>query len=145
RRFKETATVEHIAAHGDLHYAVGVAISLQRCLVAFGWRIGREVGVHQIAVLVDLERSLDRCAAAFDDDVLETGRLRLLHYIESGMGRLARQLDPARKDVVEFQRGQIGVDADPAVGSDLARYLDRNGAADRGTEIEAKPRAARVV
>src|SRR4029077_9578077 len=78
RRFEKTATVEHVAPHGDLEHAVRAAIGPQRGLVACGKRIGLEIHVDQIAVLIDFDRSLDRYAATFDDDVLKTGRLRLL-------------------------------------------------------------------
>ena len=78
RRFEEAAAVEHVAAHRDLDDAVGAALGLQRGLVAFGRRVGREVRIQEVAVLVDFQRSLDRDAAAVDDDVLEQRRLLLL-------------------------------------------------------------------
>ena len=72
----------------------------------------------------------------------------LLHHAENGAARLALQLDPARQDIVELQRGQIGVDAHAAVAiraSDLAGQLDRNSPADRRSEIEPQARAAGIV
>ena len=69
-----------------------------------------------------------------------------LHHAERRLARLARHLDPARQDVVEPQRGQIGLDADAAVViADLADHLDRNGAADGGSEIEPEARAAGII
>src|SRR5207247_5491303 len=85
RRFQEAPTVEHVAAHGDLHDAVRTSLGLQGGLVPVGRRIGREVRVHQVAVLVDLERALDRGAAAIDDDILEARRLRLRHHDECSL------------------------------------------------------------
>ena len=129
RCLEKAATIEHIAAHRHLQHAVGAALGFQRGLVAFGRRIGREVGVHQIAVLIDLQRSLDRCAGTIDDDVFEPGRLLFLHHIEDGAARLARHLEPARQDVIELQCRQIGFDAHAAVAigtANLADQLDRN-------------------
>src|ERR1700730_18238870 len=61
------------------------------------------------------------------------------------MGRLARQFHPSGKDVVELQRGKIGIDAETAVTADLSTELDRNGTAHRGTEIESATLTARVI
>ncbi|MHC2407473.1 hypothetical protein ACVJGC_000064 [Bradyrhizobium diazoefficiens] len=88
-------------------------------------------------------------ATAFDDDVLEARRLRGRHHLEAGLARLARQLDPARQDVVELDRGQVGLDAELGglvrAARDLARELDRQRATDGRAEIEAETRAARIV
>ena len=89
RRFEEAAAVEHVAAYRRLHHAVGPALRLQRGLVAFRRRIGREVRIDEIAVLVDFQRSLDRDAAAIDHDILEASRLRLLHHVEGHLARFA--------------------------------------------------------
>src|SRR4029077_16695407 len=60
--------------------------------------------------------------------------------------RLARYLDPARQDVVELQRGKIGLDADATVViADLAYHLDRDCAADGRPEIKPQPRPACIV
>src|ERR1019366_10591362 len=99
-----------------------------------------------VAVLIALERSLDRYSAAIDDDIFEAGRLRLLRHVENGAARLARYLDPARQDIVELQGGQVGFNAATAIGPcDLARQLDRKRAADSGAEIQSEPRAAGII
>src|SRR3954452_19336754 len=103
RRFDEAATVEYVAAHCDFQDTIRATFGFERGLVAFGWRIGREIRREKIAVLVDLQRSLDQRAGAFDDDVFKPRRLRLLHDVKSRAPGLAGQLDPAGQNVVELQ------------------------------------------
>src|SRR6202007_2931273 len=91
---------------------------------------------------------LDRGAAALDDDVLETRRLRLGDDIEGGLAGFTCRLDPAGQDVVELERREVGLDPHLAVmvaAADLAGQPDRDRAAHGGAEIEPEPRAARIV
>src|SRR5262249_58824067 len=103
--------------------------------------------VEQVAVLINLERPFDRDPAALDDDVLETGRLRLRNDVEGCLAGFAGQLDPTGENIVELELGQIGFDTHSAVviGSDLANELDGEGTRYLRSEIKPEPRAARVV
>src|SRR6185295_18467810 len=100
----------------------------------------REVRIQEVAVLVDLERALDGDAAAVDHDVLEAGRLLLLHHVKGGLAGSAGKFHPARQDVVELERGEIGFNTKTTVmiaAADLADQLHRQRTAYGGPKIEA--------
>ena len=72
----------------------------------------------------------------------------LRHHVEGGAARPAENLDPAGQDVVELQRGEVGLDPHAAVtvaAADLAGQLDRDRAGDCRTEIEPEAGAACVI
>ena len=56
--------------------------ALRLALVAVRQAEDREIGGHKLAGCVDLDCALQRRAAAFDDDVFESCRLRLLGQSE---------------------------------------------------------------
>ena len=144
----EAAAVIDLAAHRHLHGAVGRALGLHRGFVAVGKREAREIGEHDLALVVHLDRALHQRAGALDHDILEAKRAALVDEGEDGAGGLARRLDPAGKQVGDLGLHQIAVDDEAALAlarSDAAVELDGNRAAQHGAQIGAEAGARRLV
>ncbi len=74
--------------------------------------------------------------------------LRRLDQCISGVRRFAGRLHPARQQVVDLHRREIGFDAraaDPCRRADAAYNLDRDRAGDGAAEIDAEPAASGFV
>ncbi len=102
RAFDEASAIEHIAAQRHLERSVLRAVSPQRRLVAFGRGESREIDADQLVVLIDLGGALDQCATAFDQHILKSRGLRLLHHVEGHTCGFTGELGPTRQDVVHF-------------------------------------------
>ena len=148
RGFHEIAPVIDVAAHGDVQHAVAAAIGLQRHLVAAGQREDRQIGRHDIAGVVEFDRAFHIGARAVDRQIVEAHRFRRLAERVSRPRRLAGRLLPARQQVVDSGRREIGFHFQPVVGGVVvhaAGDVDRNDAGDAVAEIDPQAVAGGLV
>src|SRR5262249_31942443 len=98
---------------------------------------------------VKIDNALHSATGTLDQEILDTGRLRLRQHSERGTCRLASGLDPTGQKSVDLSRGQIGLHRETPIalrgGADTAADVDRNSAADRAGRIESETIAHAVI
>ena len=77
----------------------------------------------QVAVAVELDDALGEHALAVDHEIVEADAGLVLDQGERRARRPARRLDPARQQILDLHRRQIGLDVEPA----LAVVVGRRG------------------
>ena len=144
RGFHEIRPIENVAAHRHAQHAVAAAVGLERDLVAIRQAEHRKIRRHDLARVVEFDRALHVRARTGDGEIVEARGLRGLDQRVGGVRRLAGRLHPARQQVVDLHRREIGIHVHRrvlAVVADPRRELDRDRAGDGAAEIDAEPAA----
>ncbi len=148
RGFNELPPVIDLAAHDDIERAVIHALGPQRNLVSAGERKDREIGGHDVAVGIELNRAPGDAALSVEREVVEPGVFSRGDEVEGDAGRSAGRLDPTRQELVDFGRREVGVHGDlvlAVVSADPPRQLDRNVAGHGGAKIDPEPAPRRLI